>query len=923
MQSHPQAAFLPPLVRDLICNNRSQPQFAVVDSLSTLPLLNNGTKKDIDGANNSISNISGSGCDGDGFFLSIEAIRPFLPQVVPENVKNRAGPDIDTVTATPDLIDPRDLLPFKRACIILLKEFREQLTQKQKQNRAQVSANTVLEEIYADSLDWLGPAGKRASQIWFELFLNGERYDQAWLVGSTVLEQLLGNIIYTLQGPDIFIPFLVRDLFAVPCLTRCVDWTLLRVLKTMMGSPLTLNIRNLLWHGFILPTDDIPLDAYGAMLIVTTMTLAHNAKTKLKGKILDIRHQNPKQYYFCPQKQQKGRQGKQGQKGQQGHLDDRNEQPENPVDFDTIYEELTYGRCPEVVEDVSNLLLVMYSLVNKSSFIIPGTHEQWVSALQHLQNNSNTDDNNNTTSISGGFSNSFMAVMTTLPLIEHALRLIYVQVNECKQDRKSALIAGEYYLTMDVILDPFVPVDYYDPGSAVIQNMDHAAIPNRLYLELGPQVMNILNDLFIHSFGPRLRDRTSHGELNSYMTTTTTRATKRGDITTEPWFAYYIGVLIFLLNKYMPPSDRPDVSKFISWIEEYKACRFEKWSTLVKEAVRCIALLKDYSDFANKIPDPGSIFSLASTSNSLMDDDGSSEGAHHVLSSPIPGSISSSSSASHPPLPPVSQAIDVFFKVNSATSVFSTDSAFSRGVSLQELIRSGLVSWPSPLSSSSPLLSSNSFANNLLAWIQIVQSIQKAIQKVTMKVRTLSEQLAMRQLSSKARKQFESIKPMVPRLLGMLMGCLALIERFVLTAPFSATLIAEATTTASTAEEDTIDAVVSDQGSRALLEELTGPSLPSAFSSILSTSMPKNVPVAATTKTTKTATKTITAVTEGATDKSSLSEIQLRLRITMFIDKFVSNFDRVKLNMIEPAWEDLTNYIEMLLKMAAGNSSCI
>jgi hypothetical protein len=49
------------------------------------------------------------------------------------------------------------------------------------------------------------------------------------------------------------------------------------------------------------------------------------------------------------------------------------------------------------------------------------------------------------------------------------------------------------------------------------------------------------------------------------------------------------------------------------------------------------------------------------------------------------------------------------------------------------------------------------------------------------------------------------------------------------------------------------------------------------------------------------------------TDKSSSAdEILLRLKITTFVDKFVSNFDRVKLNMIEPVWEELVKTVAAL-----------
>ena len=219
----------------------------------------------------------------------------------------------------------------------------------------------------------------------------------------------------------------------------------------MIGSPLTLNIRNLLWHGFIIPGDEIPLDAYGAMLIVTTMTIIKGAKAKFAGMPLMIRHLHPKSYYFGSQLQ-----------AFPAH------------DFDHVFERVAFGPNPPPFSNLSRLAEILETLIVESKFVTSGTVGQWSAACRHLEPGSNT---------------SFVFVMSSLPLVEHALRLVYVAVNQCKEDRRNALIAGEYYLTLDVILDKFVPVDYYDPGSSILNDYDPSSIPNKLSTELGTEVM--------------------------------------------------------------------------------------------------------------------------------------------------------------------------------------------------------------------------------------------------------------------------------------------------------------------------------------------------------------------------------------------------------------------------------------------------
>ncbi|KAF9094123.1 Histone deacetylase hda1 [Mortierella sp. AM989] len=567
----------------------------------------------------------------------------------------------------------------------------------------------------------------------------------------------------------------------------------------MIGSPLTLNIRNLLWHGFITPGDDIPLDAYGAMLIAVTMTIADGAKAKLNTP-LTIRHLNPKSFY--------------------GQLPQQNQSSVPAGDLDSIFEALAYGPTLSLV-DSQEVSEILHYLVSKSTFVTPGTAEQWIAACHHLNPDSGS---------------SFVFIMSTLPLVEHALRLVYVAVNQCKLDRRSALIAGEYYLTLDVILDKVVPAEYYESDSAVLlDNEDHENIPNRLYSELGVPAMNLINDLFILGLGPRLRDRTSHGELNSYLTL---------DVTKETWFGYYAGLTIYLLHKYsseISESISERIMRYISWKDQYFECRFDERSILKRETAHCQMLLAEYVDFV--------VGSRADVVRADNDSD--------VLNPEV--------------------GVEIILSLDGAT-VFSNKDSVSGHIPLESRLQSSLFSW-SIVPSMSPTASM--FSSNLPAWILIVQSIQGAIEKVTLKVRTLSEQLSLRQLSSRARKQFENMKPLIPRLLGMLIGCLAVVEHFVLTPP------------QRTPALSLLDGSSAEGGER-LEAKLEGLSISASGKTSPSTLGLGN------------------NSSGGATDKSSADEIMLRLKISTFIDKFVSNFDRVKLSSIEPAWEELAKCIEAL-----------
>ncbi|KAF9953247.1 hypothetical protein BGZ65_004791, partial [Modicella reniformis] len=369
----PHAAFLPPLVQSLVCYDKSK---------------------------SSPQELSPRRYLSDQGLLSVDAIQPCLPQsvvvqpdrppVIVTAITTSITASASASAAAAAAMDPSELDPFKAACVSVHSELL--------QFSSDISKS--LRNMYADLLEWLGVPGKRAAEIWFELY-EKQIFDQAWIVGSTVLEQLVSNIIFTLQGSEKFIPFLVRDLLAVSCLTKCLDRTLIRVLKTMIGSPLTLNIRNLLWHGFILPEDDIPLDSYGAMLIVVTMTIIHSAKTRISSSSssstfpsLAIRHQNPKSFYFG-----------------QGTV--------NVADgFEALYEKIAYGTIPTCISSSRLLLDIMKALIHKSHFVTPGTVQQWITSCQHLEPKNESENEGK-----GNSSSSFVFVMTTLPLLEHAIRL--------------------------------------------------------------------------------------------------------------------------------------------------------------------------------------------------------------------------------------------------------------------------------------------------------------------------------------------------------------------------------------------------------------------------------------------------------------------------------------------------------------------
>ncbi|KAG0289988.1 hypothetical protein BGZ96_006528 [Linnemannia gamsii] len=863
MQQHPQQrprSFIPPFVRELVYFDKTQYQLITSSSSSSTSNL------DIQPPPPSTTQIPFEYISDNGLVI-LESIQTCLPASVVQS-------------HIPTACRPEEFDPFRQGCVAVLSKLTRLLTPQQ-QNQGQDGSDsnnvsdttkatkTLLNMYDVDGLGpWLGEVGRRATEVWFDAFVRGE-YDQAWLVGSTVLEQLIVNIIYTLQGPEKFIPFLVRDLLSVSCLinSKSVDRTLIQVIKTLMGSPLTLNIRNLLWHGFVTPQDQIPLDAYGAMLIVTTMSIAVGVRrTMVEG--LQIRYggvPREERFYFKRGAEVKG------------------DEKAGLERFDAVFERVAYrgdrlpllisgslegGVCSRYDQGWDQVLAVLEAIVRKSSFVTSGTVHQWICALQHLQSASIGEP-------TAAGRSSFMFVMASLPLLEHGLRLIYVGVNGCKQDRTCALVAGEYYLTLDVILDEFVPPEYYDADAEELTRYQTNAIPNRLFSELGPQAMNLLHDLFLAALGPRLRDRTSHGENNIYFKT---------DIRTgQPWFDYYLGVVVFLLTL-----DSVTISKEYEsvaaetrgWVRMYAERRFDEWSALRKETVRALCVILEYP-------------------RAVLQDVGSSK----------EGGVEAVNAIDNGDCPVVAEVYDpewITLRLKPRLSVvFANEDTFKTKEAnnlstVQDRIMVCLSAWTTRpnISSTQNLTNKNKneedkdiqgMASNLPAWILIVQSVQAAANKVTIKMTGFLELQKQRQLSSRSRKQLECMKPLVPGWLGMLVGCLALIEHFVLLA-----------------EEE------GEKGTVVALSGRKDENHDKGFDSVNGNGIIDNSNNSKK-KNGKMGKGEEEKVAGTVVDKSSAAEIRLRLAIVQFLNKFVSNFERVKLPMIEAAWLDLVKSVDYAL----------
>lgn len=113
--------------------------------------------------------------------------------------------------------------------------------------------------------------------------------------------------------------------------------------------------------------------------------------------------------------------------------------------------------------------LILESLLFTNFFVIPQTHSTWLRSFYHLSNNQ-----------------AILFFTLALPFFEHCLRRIYVCVNKDVQVHRMCTVeVGEYFLTLDIILEENVPRAYCDIEKHEKERM------NEIYSEFGGGTMVI------------------------------------------------------------------------------------------------------------------------------------------------------------------------------------------------------------------------------------------------------------------------------------------------------------------------------------------------------------------------------------------------------------------------------------------------
>uniref|UniRef100_UPI00398E59FE endoplasmic reticulum membrane-associated RNA degradation protein-like isoform X2 n=1 Tax=Pristiophorus japonicus TaxID=55135 RepID=UPI00398E59FE len=102
---------------------------------------------------------------------------------------------------------------------------------------------------------------------------------------TACLERALGDVFLII---DKDCPFLLRDLLASQELATVFGQSVMNVLRVFLGSPRSLNLRNILWHGFAAPSEIPPM--YTSMLLLLTAGLGQILKGAVPHRTSTLLH---------------------------------------------------------------------------------------------------------------------------------------------------------------------------------------------------------------------------------------------------------------------------------------------------------------------------------------------------------------------------------------------------------------------------------------------------------------------------------------------------------------------------------------------------------------------------------------------------------------------------------------------------------
>lgn len=281
---------------------------------------------------------------------------------------------------------------------------------------------------------------------------------------------------------------ILRDLLQSETLARILPAGLLELLRVLF-LPSGLNLRNLAWHGFVVPAD-VP-KCFGCLLLVLVLALPLRSPPRRSEATGDATAPAPTLFDLrC--------------------VDDRF------VDRDAaLCRELEHlfptTSAPDSGEDSRERTTSMDALLDAAAATATSTFVP--RGRRHLVHRA--------FSAFAATGDELAFLFALLPVLEHAVRVAFVAANGARYGLSSAYGVAQidaYYSTLDgfgqrdkhqVLLHARVVSD-----DAAVEALNPAGAMNELYSTLPPAALAVCLDLFMMAAGPNVRAKLCHGEAD-------------------------------------------------------------------------------------------------------------------------------------------------------------------------------------------------------------------------------------------------------------------------------------------------------------------------------------------------------------------------------------------------------------------------
>ncbi|KAL6074408.1 hypothetical protein QOT17_004135 [Balamuthia mandrillaris] len=368
-------------------------------------------------------------------------------------------------------------------------------------------------------------------------------------IAVSYLERTLGDLVFWKSQGRERVPRRLNDLLVHPVLLEIFGPDVIYLLRTVIGPPSGINLRNVCWHGF-LSTHEFH-GAWSSLLLCLVCSLGHflsnqpsssssasagsskeagkggERKNKENEGGNDDEEEDDEESEiesmlsaFCKwrkqveidgerreasnnaTKEKKGLGGTKKQQAKKGRLAKYQGvflgHPRRMERMDKVWDDSMIALGSPRVSLLGMLpksdLLELYSLFERSWFVLPQRVDLWKEATQEWfairQEQCKDDEEDTTTEVSEELlqHRHHRCLVLLLPQLEHGIRQVFVRVNNCP-DRILTAEPATHYTTLDLLLS-----EKLEDGQ-----------PNLLCNEFGAPLMHALLDLFERAEGPRLR----------------------------------------------------------------------------------------------------------------------------------------------------------------------------------------------------------------------------------------------------------------------------------------------------------------------------------------------------------------------------------------------------------------------------------